>query len=103
MSYAIYNLKAEIFDKRGKKISEGRNWYHKSHPVQAKYAKMVGRDEAIYLHAEIHAILKCKNLEDAHRIVVSRYDSQGNPRLAKPCPICKAAIEDVGIEVIEHT
>ena len=71
--------------------------------MQAKYAKMVGRNDAIYLHAEIHAITKCRNLEDAHKIVVSRYDKSGNPRLAKPCQICQTAIEDVGIEVIEHT
>lgn len=103
MSYNVYELKAEIFDKRGRKISEGKNWYEKSHPVQAKYARMVGREDAIYLHAEIHAITKCRNLEDAHKIVISRYDKNGHPRLAKPCPICQAAIDDVGIEVIEHT
>ncbi len=39
----------------------------------------------------------------AHKIVVMRFDTQGNPKNAKPCPVCQNAIESVGIKIIEHT
>jgi tRNA(Arg) A34 adenosine deaminase TadA len=96
-------LSAVIYDKRGRIISVGQNSYVKTHPLQAKHAVQVGLPDKQFLHAEIHAIVRCRDLSKAHRIFVSRWDSKGNPALAKPCPVCISAIEAAGIEVIEHT
>jgi tRNA(Arg) A34 adenosine deaminase TadA len=96
-------LSAVIYDKRGRIISVGQNSYVKTHPLQAKHAVQVGLPDKQFLHAEIHAIVRCRDLSKAHRIFVSRWDSKGNPALAKPCPVCISAIESAGIEVIEHT
>lgn len=96
-------LSAVIYDKRGRVISVGQNSYVKTHPLQAKHAAEVGMPDKQYLHAEIHAIVRCKDLSKAHKIFVSRWDKKGKPALAKPCPVCMSAIEAAGIEVVEHT
>lgn len=98
------DITAIIYDKRGNILSIGQNSYIKTHTVQARYARKVGRESKIFLHAEIHAITRCARLKDAYRIAVFRYDSNGNPVNSKPCPICQAAIKDMtNIKVIEHT
>lgn len=96
-------LTAIIYDRRGKILSIGQNSYIKTHPLQAKHAKKVGKDDAIYLHAEVHAIVRCKDLTKATKIFVSRWDKNGNPVLAKPCPVCMSAIKAAGIGKIEYT
>ena len=96
-------LTAVIYDKRGKVISVGQNSYVKTHPLQAKHAAKVGTPDKKFLHAEIHAIVRCRDLDRAHKIVVSRWDKKGRPALAKPCPVCMSAIEAAGIEIVEHT
>lgn len=98
-----HSLKAIIYDKRGRVLSIGENSFIKSHRVQAEYAERVGTPYKIYLHAEIDSILKCRNLSKAHKIFVSRYNKQGKPMLAKPCPICMLAIQEAGIKHIEWT
>jgi tRNA(Arg) A34 adenosine deaminase TadA len=98
-----YSLTAMIYDKKGRVLSIGKNSYVKSHPYQAAMAKSVGLPHKIYLHAEIHAILRCRDLSKAHKIVVYRFDTDGKPMKAAPCPICASAIEKVGIKIIEHT
>lgn len=98
-----FDIKATIYDKKGRILSEGQNSYWKSHPLQGKLAKAAGRPEAIYLHAEIAALIKIKDWRKAHKIKVERYDVHGSPLIAKPCPICQAALLKAGIEVIEHT
>jgi tRNA(Arg) A34 adenosine deaminase TadA len=98
-----YNVTAIIVDKRSRILSVGKNSYVKTHPLQAKYAKAVGKENAIFLHAEIHALVKCRNIEDAHKIIITRYDSKGHPRLARPCDICMSALKSFGITRIEHT
>lgn len=103
MSKKRFSLKAIIYDKRGKILSIGENSYVKTHPMQAKYAQKVGLPDKIFLHAEMHAIVKCKDLSKAHKIVVMRFDENGKPANAKPCPICRSAIEASGIKVVEHT
>jgi tRNA(Arg) A34 adenosine deaminase TadA len=97
------NMTAIIYDKRGKVVSIGQNSYVKTYPLQAKYAALAGIPDRQFLHAEIHAIVKCKDLTRAHKIFVSRWDRKGQPALAKPCPVCISAIEAAGIEIIEHT
>jgi len=99
----VHQLTAIIYDRKGRVLSIGQNSYLKSHPVQAHYAAKVGKPNSIFLHAEIHAITKCKDLARAHRILVTRYKSDGSPGLAKPCKICQSAIEAAGIKVVEYT
>ncbi len=96
-------LTAIIYDRKGRILSIGKNSYLKTHPLQAKYASKVGEDYKIFLHAEIAAIVRCDDLTKAHKIVIMRFDRSGNPKLAKPCNICKSAIEEAGIKLVEHT
>lgn len=98
-----HQLTAIIYDKKGNILSIGKNSYVKTHPLQLLHAKKTGNPNKIYLHAEIHAIIKLKELTKAHRIFVSRWGKNGRPRLAKPCVICASAIKETGIQIIEHT
>lgn len=100
---ARQHLSAIIYDKRGRVISVGVNSYIKTHPIQARHAKLVGEEHKVFLHAEIHAISRCKTLEQAHKIVVIRWNKKGEPMYARPCPICMSAIKEAGIKEIEHT
>lgn len=97
------NITAIIYDRRGRILSIGKNSYIKTHTLQAKHAKKVGLPEKQFLHAEIHAITKCRNLNKAHRIVVTRIDKTGKTLLAKPCLVCQSALESVGIKIVEWT
>ena len=96
-------ITAVIYDRRGRVLSIGQNSYVKTHPMQARHAKKVGQEERIYLHAEVHAIVRCRTLRDAHRIFISRWNKKGEPLNAKPCPVCESAIHAAGIKVVEHT
>lgn len=96
-------ITAIIYDKRGNVLSIGNNSYVKTHPLQAKFAKQVGEGYKVFLHAEIHAIVRCINIEQAHRIAIFRYNEAGLAVLAKPCKICQAAIKQTKIKIIEHT
>jgi deoxycytidylate deaminase len=98
-----HNVTAFIYDKRNRLISAGKCNYTKSHPLQAHHAKAVGQDYKIYLHAEIHALVKLKDWSKAHRIEVYRYTNDGKPANAKPCKICARAIKLAGIKEVVHT
>lgn len=97
-------IKATCFDKRGRILSTAFNDYHTTHPLQAWYARRagVGHEHRIYLHAEIAAIIKAKN-KNIYKIKIERYDKNGNPKLAAPCPICQLAIKQANIKFVEHT
>ena len=97
------NLTAIIYDKRGKILSVGKNSYVKTHPLMKKMAERVGDPHKVFLHAEVAAIVRCQNLEDAHKIAVFRYNKKGEPVNAKPCEVCQEALRMVGISNIEHT
>ena len=97
-----YNIFADVYDKDRICIGTGTNSYKKSHPLQAYFAKKVGRPEQIYLHAEIQAILKAKD-KQTEKITIYRIDKFGNKRNAKPCPICMEAIKAFGIKKITYT
>lgn len=98
-----FNIKATIYDKRGRVISEGKNSYNKTHPLQHRLASKYGRKGQIYLHAEVAALVKLKDWSRAYMIKVERYGYKGDPLMAKPCPICQAAIDTAGIKRIQHT
>lgn len=96
-------LTAVIYDRKGRVLSIGQNSYIKTHPLQAKHANKVGLPDKHFLHAEVAAIVKCKQLDKAYKIFISRWSKKGDPLNAKPCPICMSAIKAAGIPVIEHT
>lgn len=98
-----FQIKAIIYDKRGRVLSIGHNSYVRTHTLQAHHAKLAGEPSKIYLHSEVHAITRCKNLSKAYRIAIFRYLEDGSPANAKPCCICQSAIGAAGIKIIEHT
>jgi len=86
---------------KSKVVVTATNLERKSHPIQAKFAERVGLHEKIFLHAEIAALVKCK--EECDTIVVARVNPQGKIRMAKPCPICELALKEAGIQNIYYT
>ncbi len=97
-------ITAIIYDKRGRVISMGHNSYIKTHTVQAHYANKAGQPDRIFLHAEMDAIIRAgSRIKYAHQISVYRFNKQGEPRLAKPCPVCMSAILETPIKKIVYT
>jgi tRNA(Arg) A34 adenosine deaminase TadA len=92
-----------IYDKRGRVLSVGQNSYVKTHPLQKKLASRVGQPFKERLHAEVAAIVKCRDLSKAHTIKIFRFNNDGRPALAKPCCICESAIKEAGIKNVIHT
>lgn len=97
-----YSLTASIFDKRGRLLAIGRNSYVKTHPLQAQVNSKIGKKQA-FLHAEVAALVKVKDWSKAHRIVITRFNRNGDPVCARPCEACQYAIKLAGIKRIEHT
>ena len=95
-------IKATILDKKGKILAVGHNSYEKTSPIQAEFSRRVNQPGRIYLHAEISALIKIRH-GIPYKILIERYDSAGNPKIAAPCPICALAIREAGIERIEYT
>lgn len=95
-------ITAIIYDKRGRILSIGKNSYVKTHPYQAKLAKRHNAHK-VFLHAEIDAIIKCRDLSKAHRISIFREGRNGKMVCAAPCEVCQDGIRLAGIKVIEHT
>lgn len=96
-----HKITALAYDKRGRLLSVGTNSYIRTHPLQAKYGMKAGKPAAVYLHAELHALLKAR--EQVHKLVIVRFHKNGQPALAKPCPACQLAIKDFKVKVVEHT
>jgi tRNA(Arg) A34 adenosine deaminase TadA len=103
MTKKRFSISAIIYDKRGNVLSIGNNSYVKTHPLQAEYARRAGEPHKVYLHAEISAIVRCRSLDKAHKIVIFRYMEDGSPAEARPCRICQEAIKVAGIKYVEHT
>lgn len=102
MSNHRYEITASCYDRKGNLLSIASNSYKKSHPLQSYFAKQVGKDPCIYLHAEIAAILKAKK-KQIQLIKICRIDMAGRLRLARPCPICVEAIKAFGIEEVQYS
>jgi len=96
-----YDITALAYDKRGKLLAVGKNSYTRTHPLQAKFGKKVGKPQAIFLHAELAALLKAR--APVHKLVVTRFTKYGEPANAKPCPSCQEAIKYFGVKHVEHT
>ena len=97
-----YLITAYCYDKKGKLLSMAVNNYKKSHPIQAHFAQLVGHPARIFLHAEIHAIIKAGD-KQIYKMVITRFNKNHKSLNAKPCPICAAAIKAYGIEYVSYT
>lgn len=92
---------------KGNIVSLGTNQY-KTHPMQKKFSS---NPQALYLHAEIHAIvnaLKKYEISDLMKmtIYVSRIKKENNcyvNGLAKPCDGCASAIKAFGINKVYYS
>lgn len=95
---------AMAVNRNGSIIAEAGNMYLKSHPLQARYAKLVGLEEKIYPHSEILLLSKLVKLQQScYAVVIARAGRNGMPMNAAPCPICSYALEEAGINNIFHT
>lgn len=98
---------AVALNKRGRIVAEGGNSYIKTHTVQAEFSIKAGLADKQCLHAEVKTLISAKGKKIA-KLLIARVDSDGQPRIAKPCPVCQAMIDwyqeenDCKIE-IEHT
>ena len=86
---------------KNKVVVTATNLETKSHPLQAKFAERVGLHQKIYLHAEIAALVKCR--EECDTIVVARVNPQNKLRMARPCPICELPLHEAGITKVYYT
>ena len=102
LSRKKYLIKATTFDKRGVPIATGINDYKKSSPIMKQLAARVGLHDKIYLHAEVLAILRSGDRKISS-IYIERYNTDGSPALAKPCPVCQEAIKLWGIKNVFYT
>lgn len=86
-----HRVAAIITNKRGIPVSTGINQPSRTHPIQAWYAKSAGLADKVYLHAEMHSLIRNKS-DDAHTMYVLRLGRGGQIRMARPCEICQTAI-----------
>ena len=82
-------------------VTTATNLERKSHPLQAKFAERVGLKEKIFLHAEIAALVKCR--EECDTIIVARVNSQNKLRNSRPCPICSLALKQAGVSKVHYS
>ncbi len=87
--------------KKNKVIATAVNLEKKSHPLQARFARRVGLGPKIFLHSEIHALIKAR--EDADTIVVARVNPQDKLRNSKPCLCCELAIKEAGVKNVYYS
>lgn len=88
-----------ILLKKGRIVTEATNSY-KTHPVQAHWAQKARRPYGVHLHAEMAALVRCR--EEADTLIVARVDKRGMKRISKPCPICRAAIQESNISRVVY-
>ena len=97
-----YVIKATTFDKKGRVISVAENNYNKTHPLMLHFAAKVGLHDKLYLHAEVLALIRAGE-KKVDSISVERYNLDGSPALAKPCPVCAEAIKAWGVNNVFYT
>ena len=105
LSKKRYKIHTTAFDKKGRVICKGQNEYIKSNPWQKHLSIKAGlSEERVFCHSEVKTLLIAKNLKKkVHTLKVERYDCNGNPRLAMPCPSCMIAIHLTGVKRVIFT
>jgi deoxycytidylate deaminase len=95
-----------VIAKGRKQVASGCNTLSKTHPLQSYYATLVGKPDAIYLHAEMAAIVEAKSkgvdLTGAS-VYVFRRGLDGDVKMCRPCRICMRALADAGVKEIIYT
>lgn len=81
---------------------------NKTHPMQKKYNKFRKRSDGLLpkLHAEINCLNSVKQLDinfSKVKLYIYRIRKNQPFGLARPCPSCMAAIQDLGIRNIYYT
>lgn len=84
-------------------LSTAHNYYGRSHPIQARFAKQAKEPERIYLHAEIAALIRLKKGQHPYKMTIERVKKDGSMGLAAPCAVCQAAIMFYGVERVEYS
>lgn len=100
-NYKRYRVIARALDKKGRVLATRTNSYTQTHPKQKNFAVKAGRNDAIWLHAEISCLLAAR--ADVHTLLIARISKDGIPVPAKPCEICTLAIMEYGVKEIIHT
>ena len=102
-----YIIKATALDKKGVLLSVAFNDYFKSNPVQKALSLRAGLSEhRTAVHAEVLCLVRAKRLHPnkrVHTLLIERYDSDGKPKLAKPCASCELAIRDSRVQIVLYT
>ena len=81
-------------NKRGQILAERGNSYHKSHPIQKKWAMAVFQPEREFLHAEVSTLIAAlKTGKKIDKLIIGRVDKQGNRKNGKPCIVCATMLE----------
>jgi tRNA(Arg) A34 adenosine deaminase TadA len=88
-SEAKFRHAALCLNSKGHVVSVGTN-SRKTHPQQAEYAKRLGKEQKVNLHAEI----------DVDTVIVCRLNKNTDLRLSKPCPVCKLALDEAGVKEV---
>lgn len=97
----LFKLGAVITDRKRRIISSSQNHMTKSHPIQQKWSQKVSNGKGIYLHAEIGALVKCR--KQPYAVFVARVLKDNTPALARPCPVCMAAMKEAGVKRVYYT
>jgi len=100
-------LKSTAFDKKGAVLAVAYNDYLKSSPIQKALSIRAGLSEhRTAVHAEVLCLVRASRNHPSkrvHTLLIERYDSEGKPRLAKPCPSCELAIKDSKVQIVMYT
>ena len=100
-------LKATAFDKKGVVLAVAFNDYTKRSPRQKALSLRAGLSEhRTAVHAEVLCLIRASRNHPSkrvHTLLIERYDSEGKPRLAKPCASCELAIRDSKVRIVMYT
>jgi tRNA(Arg) A34 adenosine deaminase TadA len=94
-----------LLDKKHNMVAYGCNHCHKSHPEQAKQAFLQHLPKRIFLHAEIHSLLRARSKPslDLHTAICIRVKREGSLGLFFPCAICFDALMKHNIKRIIYS
>lgn len=97
----LFRLGAVIVDRSKRILASSTNKMTKTHPVQKQWSKKFSNGKQIYLHAEIAALVKCR--KQPYAIYVARVLKDDTEAMARPCPVCMAALKEAGVKRIYYT